>query len=470
MSEEHDSWLEGMGVDVKGILGSIGDATAGAAPSQDGASQGASTGSDAGGGSGALSALGSLASGAWDAAKGAASAGYDAYQKGTDFKPVAAGDSSNIDWSGSKPISVTQALGAGVDWYEKTTEESNKKMVASAEGTPGLEQLAKASAFINDTTANVAGGVVRGVGDLAGGLANVVAHPIDSAAGVEGILEHDSPVPFLGSTLKAAHGLYDVATGNEKGEYGSTLGDVASNILDPRKQQEDDAKFNSNLVRGIVAPGTKDWSDAYDKLSANPADMLARAATNVVPVVLGLGEAAAGDSAAEVSNVKPVEPVEPPPTQRTPYLPEGVPTPPPFNPDIPIIEPGEVPPGPKVINPGGGDVQINPAHPFYADPTAPTILPEDFSPPPDTVRDPPQAPKLPGEPIEPEPIPKLPGGPKPWPPIPREEPPSGPIDTLRQPMEIPGIPEEEPLPSTKPRPSANPDGPVTEDAPPSPDD
>ena len=424
----------------------------------------------AGGGNGEggiLSSIGSLASGAWDATKSVATAGYDAYQQSTDFKPVASGEGSKIDWTGSKPISITQALGAGVDWYEKTTEDSSKKMVASAEGIPVLEQLAQASAFVNNTTANVTGGVVRGVGDLAGGLANVFLHPVDAAAGIEGILEHDSPIPFLGSTLKAAHGAYDIATGNEKGEYGSSWGDLASNILDPRKQQEDDAKFNSNLARGILAPGTKDWSEAYDKLKDNPADMLARAGTNVLPMVLGLGEASAGDAGAEAANAAPKGPivVDPPPTLRTPYLPEGVPAPKPFNPDIPIVTGPDVPPGPKVINPGGGNVQINPTHPFYPDAGAPTVPVPEL--PPDTIREPPQFPKLPGEPITPEPVPKLPGGPKEGPPIPREDPVSGPVDTPRQPIDIPGLPPEEPLPSTQPRPSTSPNGPITQDAPPS---
>ena len=210
-----------------------------------------------GDGTGVLSSVRSLASGAWDATKSAAGTAYGAYQQQTDFKPVASGEGSKIDWGGSKPISATQALGAGVDWYEKSAEDSSQKMAASAEGIPVLEQLAQASAFVNSTTANVTGGVVRGLGDLAGGVANAMFHPIDAAAGLEGILEHNSTIPFMGSTLKAAHGAYDIASGNEKGEYGSSWGDLASHILDPRKQQEDDAKFDSNLARGILAPGTR---------------------------------------------------------------------------------------------------------------------------------------------------------------------------------------------------------------------
>jgi len=82
---------------------------------------------------GVLGTLGSLASSAWDATTGAASAVYDNYQKSTDFKPVAAGEGSKVDWSGSKPISLPAALGAGIDWYEKSTAENNKKAEESVE-------------------------------------------------------------------------------------------------------------------------------------------------------------------------------------------------------------------------------------------------------------------------------------------------------------------------------------------------
>src|SRR6516225_6230788 len=192
-------------------------------------------------------------------------------------------------------------------------------MAASAEGIPVLEQLAQASAFVNTTQANITGGVVRGVGDLAGGLANAFFHPIDAAAGVEGILEHNTTIPFLSSTLKAAHGAYDIATDNKQGEYGTSWGDLASHVLDPRKQMEDDTKFDSNLTRGILAPGTKDWGEAYEKLKENPADMLARAGTNVLPMVMGLGEASAGEGAADAASAaKGAAIVDPPPTLRTP--------------------------------------------------------------------------------------------------------------------------------------------------------
>jgi hypothetical protein len=169
-----------------------------------------------------------------------------------------------------------------------------------------------------------------------------------------------------------------------------------------------------------------------------------------------------GEGAADVANAEPkaVPVSDPPPTLRTPYAPPGVPIPKPFNPDIPIVGPGDSPP---VINPGGGPVVINPNHPFYPSAGAPTVPVPEL--PPDTIPGGPQFPKLPGEPIAPDPIPKLPGGPKEGPPIPREDPISVPGDTLRQPIDIPGVPAEEPLPSTKPRPSTIPDGPITQDAP-----
>ncbi len=265
--------------------------------------------SGGGGGSspGILDSLGSMASGAWDATKagasavgGAASGAYDKYQQMTDTKPVAAGD-AKIDWTGKTPISWTQALGAGVDWMEKKAGEGLDAGAKSAEGIPVLEQLAGAGAFVGKGMTNLTGGVIRGAGDIVGGIENVFAHPIDSAAGIEGILEHNSTIPFMGSTLKAIHGAYDIATDKKNAEYGNSWGDLANHVFNPMQQMKDDQAFDSNLARGIVAPGTKDWGDAWNHIKENPMDALGRAGTNVLPMVMGMGEAGAGEAAGEGS-------------------------------------------------------------------------------------------------------------------------------------------------------------------------
>jgi len=395
---------------------------------------------EASSGGGFLSGLGSLASGAWDATKSAARTVYEGYQTSTDFKPVAAGEGSKIDWSGNKPISLPAALGAGVDWYQQSTEEGNKKAVESVKGIPVLEQLAQASGFISNTAAGITGGVARGVGDIGFGVANAFFHPLDALSGAAGILEHNSPVPFLGTALKGVHGAYDIATGNEKGEYGSTWGELGNHLFNPLQQQKDDAKYNSGLMRGILAPGTKDWDEAWGKLQENPADMLSRAATNVLPIALGIGEAAAGEAGVAGRGVPKGGIPEPPPTLRTPYAPPGVPEPPPFNPEIPIVEPGPVPSRPPSLPPSS-DVPSVPS-PFTK--PSPGVLPAPF-----------ELPSFPPE--SPLPWDNFPGFGE-WEPITKPFPPVGPE---LPPSPRPVIPEPAP-------PSIDPRGPPTLDAPPSP--
>ncbi len=294
-----------------------------------------------------------MASGAWDATKagasavgGAASGAYDKYQQMTDTKPVAAGD-AKIDWTGKTPISWTQALGAGVDWMEKKAGEGLDAGAKSAEGIPVLEQLAGAGAFVGKGMTNLTGGVIRGAGDIVGGIENVFAHPIDSAAGIEGILEHNSTIPFMGSTLKAIHGAYDIATDKKNAEYGNSWGDLANHVFNPMQQMKDDQAFDSNLARGIVAPGTKDWGDAWNHIKQNPADAFGRAVTNIAPMVMGLGEAAGGEEAGQASKGL-AEPTPKPPSGPLPErlpLPEPAPTPVEIpKPIEPLPSPGEPPP------------------------------------------------------------------------------------------------------------------------------
>jgi hypothetical protein len=272
---------------------------------------------ESGGGGSILDSATSALSTVGDYAAGGAKAAYQGYEKATDFRGAA------------------NDLGKGVDWVEQQSAAGNQKMVEDAKGIPVLEQLAQASAFVNTQTTDLAGGVVKGVGDLASGAANAVFHPIDAAAGIEGILEHNSTVPFLSTTLKAGHGLYDLAA-NGGGQYGSSMGDLANHLFNPEQVAKDDVNYDSALARGILTPGAKNWDESWQRIKDNPMDTLGRAGVNVAPMVLGAGELGAGEDAGQLSNVPETGPPvsEPPPTLRTPYAPEGVPEPPPFDPDI----------------------------------------------------------------------------------------------------------------------------------------
>ncbi len=423
---------------------------------------------------------------------GGAKAAYGAYENATDFKGAA------------------NQLDNGIDWVEKKSAEGNQKMVDQTQGIPVLGELAKASAFLGTQATDLTGGLLKGAGDVVSGLGSAVFHPVDTAAGLEGIMEHNATVPFLSSTLKAGHGLYDLAV-NGGGQYGSSLGDLANHVLNPLQSSQDDAKYDSDLARGILTPGSKSWDESWQRMKDNPMDTLGRAAGNIAPMLLGDPEAAAGEDTSQVAKVADNGPA----TLRTPYKPEGVPEPAPFKPDITgpksdpappapdnvpsPSDPGSVPPSQRPsYKPTGSradwawDPQQYPGDPvpstppgFEGQPRPYPVRQTPSSLPPDQIPDfgkisepgagfsgrpmnpvevePPSS--FPGArdtiPDAPSPLgtPKLPGGPKEGPPIPREEPLSSPGDTVRQPMDIPGLPADEPLPSTQPR------GPETQPAP-----
>ena len=253
----------------------------------------------------------------WDsvtgAVGGAATAVYDGYQSATDFKGAAAD------------------VGKLMDMMSESSDAGNQKMVEQAKGIPVLEQLAEGSAWVNSISTQATSGAVKGAADVVGGVAHGMFHPIDAAGGMLGLLEHDSPLPFLGSTLKAGHGLWDLAV-NDGGQYGNSLGEVANSVFNPLKQQQDDAAYNEALVTGILAPGDPDKGGGWQAWSDRPVEAGTRALMNVLPFLLG----------GEGETPPPIE--APPPTLRTPFAPPGVPAPPSFRPSIPSVRPGVIDP------------------------------------------------------------------------------------------------------------------------------
>jgi hypothetical protein len=253
----------------------------------------------------------------WDsvtgAVGGAATAVYEGYQSATDFKGAAAG------------------VGELMDMMSESSDKGNQKMVEQAKGIPVLEQLAEGSAWISNISTQATAGAVKGAADVVGGVAHGMFHPIDAASGMLGLLEHNSPVPFLGSTLKAGHGLWDLAV-NDGGQYGNSLGEVANSVFNPLKQQQDDAAYNQQLVTGILAPGDPDKGGGWQAWEDRPVEAGTRALMNVLPFLLG----------GEGKTPPPIE--APPPTLRTPFAPPGVPAPPSFRPNIPSVRPGVIDP------------------------------------------------------------------------------------------------------------------------------
>jgi hypothetical protein len=209
MADEHDSWLKNaLGVDIskaKKALESAGSAAKGAASKTLDAADSA--------GKAVLKAE----SAAWDGTKKAYGAVTDAYDK------VA----PNFDKS-------NKSLGEGVDWLEEKAKEGNKKAAEKYAKVPVVGKVLKVSAAVANATVDATGGVVKGVGDLTTMAGNAIVHPIDAAGsmakGALDIAEHVPMAPGVNTTVKAAHGMVDLARGKKDGEYGGSLKELGENL------------------------------------------------------------------------------------------------------------------------------------------------------------------------------------------------------------------------------------------------
>jgi hypothetical protein len=176
------------------------------------------------------------------------------------------------------------------------------------------------------------------------------------AKGMWGMAEHmPGGIPGMSTTLKGIHGLYDIATGNEKGEYGSNFGDLTKHLFDPRQQNKDDLTFWAGMGGGVQA-----WKD-------KPAEAFTRTLTNLAPMVMGAAEGAP-ERAPGVAAVPepPISPMaESVPGSRLPGPPAAIdPSLPSVGPEGPSV-PSEVPPEPAPdtvkVKPGEMTRQFTPA-------------------------------------------------------------------------------------------------------------
>jgi hypothetical protein len=271
MADEHDSWLKNaLGVDIgkaKKALESAGSAAKGAASKTLDAADSA--------GKAVLKAE----SAAWDGTKKAYGAVTGAYDK------VA----PNFDKS-------NKSLGEGVDWLEEKAKEGNKKAAEKYAKVPVVGKAVKATAAVANAAVDATGGVVKGVGDLTATAGNAIVHPIDAAGsmakGALDIAEHVPMAPGVNTTVKAAHGLVDLARGKKDGEYGGSLEELGENLAMGTHTDPDDPKKKSNADLDFAAGlggGTKAWSD-------KPAEAAARTLVNLAPMFVG-DEAAGGKKA-----------------------------------------------------------------------------------------------------------------------------------------------------------------------------
>lgn len=238
--------------------------------------------------SSAGSTAASLGSQALDAANTAGKAVSDAESKVWDVtKGAYNAVTGAYDAVAPNFTQANKDLGSLVDKGEALAKQGNDAAAAQYADVPVLGTVLKASAAIGDATTDALGGVVKGVGDLATMAGNAIVHPIDSAVslgeGALGIAEHVPIVPGLNTTVKAAHGLVDLAEGKKDGEYGSSLTDLGENLLLDTKQDPNDPSKRTNADVDFLASmggGTKAWTD-------KPLEAATRTLTNLAPMLLG---------------------------------------------------------------------------------------------------------------------------------------------------------------------------------------
>jgi ElaB/YqjD/DUF883 family membrane-anchored ribosome-binding protein len=254
-----------------------------------------------------------------------------------------------------------QNLGQLVDAGEAAAKKANDQAAAQYADVPVLGSLVKASASLSNAMTEAAGGVVKGVGDLATMGGNAIVHPIDAAVslgeGALGIAEHVPIAPGLNTTVKGVHGLVDLARGKKDGEYGGSLADLGENLLLDTKQDRNDPSKRTNADIDFAAGmggGTKTWTE-------KPVEAATHTITDLVPMILG-----------DEGGTKPVPEDGPPVPEDGPPAPK-------------TVDPGKTQPNANTLDLGktqpnapaqGPQTEVDPPNP-QPDPDAPKANPEE---------------------------------------------------------------------------------------------
>jgi len=145
-----------------------------------------------------------------------------------------------------------------VDWGVNKVAEGTKMASDLTKGIPVLEQVTDAAGWIQNQSAQFTGGLLKGAGDMVGGLWNMASH---------------IPGP-AGTSMKMISNAIDVVQGNKS--FGAAVNDT----LNPMKSMEDDAKFWGGMGKGLFAmaehlPGPIPFMPNPLKMAHNAYDVIA---------------------------------------------------------------------------------------------------------------------------------------------------------------------------------------------------
>lgn len=125
-------------------------------------------------------------------------------------------------------------------------------------------------------TTQLAGGVLGGASTMVGGILNAALHPINTAAGVEAMVEH-TPGP-LGTMTRGAHDLIDVAHGRQ------TAGGMIERAVNPFATRKEDEEFWGRMGSAIIDPYRQSIKEG------RPGEALGRGVFDLGSMILGAGE------------------------------------------------------------------------------------------------------------------------------------------------------------------------------------
>jgi hypothetical protein len=169
----------------------------------------------------------------WDGARGAVSGAVDTVHSGYDA--LVANQREVSQGIHMAEGGISSLVHSGEDWVN----QGSHALAARLGGGSIVNGLADAATF----TSQVAGGVVNGASRMAGGALEAVEHPLDTASGIERMIEHTGYNP-LAMTARGLHNAYDVATGHE------SLGQGLDHTFNPMTVMRDTAGFWGNMVAG----------------------------------------------------------------------------------------------------------------------------------------------------------------------------------------------------------------------------
>lgn len=181
-----------------------------------------------------------------------------------------------------------QGFDRGVDGVERALQRPNEWLNAQTYNTPVVGHLAAGGAYLGRQVAQLLGGVAKGAGSAAFGLANVLVHPADTLLGLGRLGAH-----LPGSPFWAAHKSYRLLRDFYSSAAQGRVPQLAPELL---TLLHEDAACWQGVGAHLLAP----YRAAVQ--SGKPLEAVGRGAFDLGGLVLGAWEAKAAE-ASELSKV-----------------------------------------------------------------------------------------------------------------------------------------------------------------------